>query len=161
MRQEQKTLKLKSVPESINQIERLIEEICEDYNLNHNYLGCITVALTEAFTNALEHGNKRNSEKIIDMNFQKTSSGLYFNVKDEGEGFDYQKIPDVKDDGKEKSFPGRGIFLIKTLADDVNFIGKGNEIEIGFKISSINFETAVDRIEKFKEYSETAQEVLK
>ncbi|MCD4665927.1 MAG: ATP-binding protein, partial [Bacteroidales bacterium] len=66
-----------------------------------------------------------------------------------------------KDDGKEKSFPGRGIFLIKTLADDVNFIGKGNEIEIGFKISSINFETAVDRIEKFKEYSETAQEVLK
>ena len=161
MRQEQKTLKLKSVPESINQVERLIEEICEDYNLNHNYLGCITVALTEAFTNALEHGNKRNSEKIIDMNFQKTSSGLYFNVKDEGEGFDYQKIPDVKDDGKEKTFPGRGIFLIKTLADDVNFIGKGNEIEIGFKISSINFETAVDRIEKFKEYFETAQEVLK
>jgi len=161
MRQEQKTLRLKSVPESINQVEHLIEEICDDFNLNHNYLGCITVALTEAFTNALEHGNKNNSEKIIDVNFQKTSSGLCFNIKDEGEGFDFKKIPDVKDDGKEKTFPGRGIFLIKTLADDVNYTGSGNEIEIGFKISSINYETAVDRIKKFKDYSEPAKEVIK
>lgn len=161
MRQEQKSLRLRSVPESIHQLEGLIEEVCDDYNLNHNYLGCITVALTEAFTNALEHGNKNNPEKMIHIHFEKTSTGLSFNVKDEGDGFDFNAIPDVKDDGKEKVFPGRGIFLIKTLADDVNYVGKGNELGIGFKISSINYETAVDRIKKFKDYTETAKKTVK
>jgi serine/threonine-protein kinase RsbW len=160
MRQEQKSLRLKSLPESIHQLERLIEEVCDDYNLNHNYLGCITVALTEAFSNALEHGNKNNPKKMIDIQFEKTSTGLSFHIKDEGEGFEYNSIPDVKDDGKEKVFPGRGIFLIKTLADDVNYVGKGNEVEIGFKISSINYETAVDRIKKFKDYSESAKKAV-
>jgi serine/threonine-protein kinase RsbW len=161
MRQEQKSLRLKSLPESIHQLERLIEEVCDDYNLNHNYLGCITVALTEAFSNALVHGNKNNPEKMIDIHFEKSSTGLAFRMKDEGTGFDFNSIPDVKDDGKEKVFPGRGIFLIKTLADDVKYVGKGNEIEIGFKISSINYETAVDRIKKFKDYSESAKKTVK
>ena len=82
MRQEQKKLRLRSLPESINQLEGLIEEICDDYNLNHNYLGCITVSLTEAFNNALQHGNKNNPEKFILIDFQKTSTGLYFKIKD-------------------------------------------------------------------------------
>jgi serine/threonine-protein kinase RsbW len=161
MRQEQKTLRLKSVPESIHEVERLIEEICDSNNLNHSYLGCITVALTEAFTNALEHGNKRNPEKFITVNYDKTSTGLVFNVSDEGEGFNFHSIPEIKDDGQEKVFPGRGIFLIKTLSDNVKFVEPGNEIEIGFKISSINYETAVDRIKKLKDYSESAKKVIK
>ncbi len=160
MRQEQKKLRLKSMPESIHRLQGLIEDICDENNLNHNYLGCISVALTEAFNNALEHGNKNNPEKFISIEFQKTSSGLEFRIKDEGDGFDFKSIPDVKEDGKEKTFPGRGIFLIKTLADDVEFVGKGNEIEIGFKISSINYETAVDRLTKFKDYSESAKKVV-
>jgi serine/threonine-protein kinase RsbW len=161
MRQEQKTLRLKSKPESIHQIERLIEEVCDSNNLNHNYLGCITVALTEAFTNALDHGNKRDPEKFITVTFEKTSTGLMFKIKDEGEGFNFHNIPDVKDDGQEKVFPGRGIFLIKTLSDELRFIEPGNELEIGFKTSSINFETAVDRVKKLKDYSESAKKVAK
>ncbi len=160
MKTEQRTLRLQSLPESIHKVEQLVEDICEEYNLNNSYLGCINVALTEAFTNALMHGNKQDPEKIITITFEKKSTGLTFTVKDEGQGFDYQSIPDVKDDGKEKKFPGRGIFLIKSLSDDVNFVGNGNEIEIGFKISSIDFETAVDRIKKLKDYSKTTEKVL-
>ncbi len=161
MKQEQQTLRLKSVPESIHPIEKLIEDICDSNNLNHNYLGCITVALTEAFSNALEHGNKNNPEKIITVSYEKSPTGLSFNITDEGTGFNYHSIPDLKDDGTEKVFPGRGIFLIKTLADDVKFLGSGNELEIGFKISSINFETAVDRMKKFKDYSNSEKNTVK
>lgn len=161
MKQEQKKLRLKSESASIHQLERLIEEICEDFNLNHNYQGCINVAMVEAFNNALIHGNKNDPTKAISIAFSKTSTGLSFSVKDEGKGFDHKSIPDIKDDGKKKHFPGRGIFLIKTLADDVEFNEKGNEVRIGFKISSINYETAVDRIKKFKEYSDSTQKVEK
>ncbi|MCB2221494.1 MAG: ATP-binding protein [Bacteroidetes bacterium] len=156
MKQDQKTLRLQSVPSSLNQLEIMIEEVCDKYNLNHNYLGCITVALTEAFQNALEHGNKNNPGKFITIHFEKNAGGLFFSVKDEGEGFNFKDIPEIKDDGKQKSFPGRGIFLMKSLSDELNFLGNGSEVAIGFKISSINIETAVDRMSKFKEYTETS-----
>ena len=159
MRQEHKTLKIKSLQSNLYQVEHLIEEVCIDYNLEQNYLGCISVAVTEAFQNALIHGNKNNADKFIQIDFEKNSSGLHFRISDEGEGFDFAAIPDVKDDNTEKSFPGRGIFLIKSLADDVTFVGNGNILEIGFKISSINYETAVDRITKLKNYSDSKQKV--
>jgi serine/threonine-protein kinase RsbW len=159
MKQELKILKLKSVTESMNQLEHLIEEVCDQNNLNQTYQGCIAIVLTEAFENALHHGNKQNPEKTITIQFQKTQSGLQFVVKDEGEGFDYQSIPDLKENGHAKVFPGRGTFLIKSLSDDVRYIGNGNELEISFKTSSIDFETAVDRMSKFKEYSDSVQKI--
>ena len=159
MKQEQKHLKLKSSAESINQIDRLVEEVCDKYNLNHNYLGCISVSLHEAFQNAMIHGNQNDPKKSIIVDFEKSATGISFTVKDEGMGFDFGKIPDIKDDGKEKTFPGRGLFLIKSLSDNVVFNEIGNEIQIGFKISSINIETAIDRMEKFKEYSKPEQKV--
>ena len=161
MKQEQKTLRLKSVPESIHQVERLIEEVCNDNNLNHNYLGCISVVLTEVFDNALEHGNMNDPNKFIQIDFEKTSTGLKFCVADEGNGFDYKKIPDIKEDGKEKIFPGKGILLIKLLADEVTYIEPGNRVELGFKTSAINFETSVDRLKKFQDYSVPAKHVAK
>lgn len=159
MIQEQKTLELSSTMENVHQVEALIEEVCEDFNLNNTYLGCITVAVTEAFENAVNHGNNNDPSKKVILNFQKSSTGLSFSIKDEGKGFDYQSIPNAK--GKEDGlhFPGRGVFLIQSLADDVNYVGNGNELEIGFKISSINFETAVDRIKKLKKYSDSVQKV--
>lgn len=157
MKQEQKTLRLKSIPESIHQVERLIEQVCDDNNLNHSYLGCISVVLTEAFDNALKHGNKNDPNKFIQVEFETTSTGLKFSITDEGCGFDYKKIPDNKDDGKDKVFPGKGILVIKLLADEVTFIEPGNRVELGFKTSAINFETSVDRLKKFQDYSVPAK----
>jgi len=159
MIQENKTLEINSTKENVHQVETLIEEICEDFNLNDTYLGSITVAVIEAFENAVKHGNKNDPSKKVIVNFQKSTSGLSFSIKDEGEGFDYQSIPDPKSNKMGLHFPGRGVFLIQSVADDVKYIGKGNEIEIGFKISSINFETAVDRIKKMKNYSDSLQKV--
>lgn len=161
MIQDRKTLNIKTLQSELYKVEHLIEEVCNDYNLEQNYLGCITVAVTEAFQNAIVHGNKNNPDKIIKIEFEKNTSGLQFRISDEGNGFDHTIIPEVKDDGKEKTFPGRGLFLIKSLADDINFIGNGNTLEIGFKISSINYETAVDRISKLKDYSDTKQKVIR
>jgi len=161
MKQAQKTLRLKSVPESINQLEVLVEEVCDAYNLNQTYLGCISVATSEAFQNALIHGNQNDPDKIILVDFQKTSTGVSFTIQDEGDGFDHGAIPNIKDDGKEKTFPGRGIFLIKSLSDNVTFNKDGNEVNIGFKTTGINIETTIDRAQKFKVYIDSAQKIEK
>ena len=161
MKKEHTTLRLKSVPESIHQLEALVEEVCEANNLNHTYLGCISVATTEAFQNALKHGNQDNPDKIITVEYQKTATGVSFTFMDEGGGFDYKAIPDIKDDDKEKKFPGRGIFLIKSLSDSLAFNKKGNEITIGFKTAGIDIETSIDRAQKFQVYKDTSQKIEK
>ncbi len=161
MKKEHKTLRLKSVPESVHKLEILIEEVCESNNLNHTYFGCISVAATEAFQNALTHGNQNDPDKIIVVDYQKTATGVSFSITDEGKGYDYRAIPDIKDDGKEKTFPGRGLFLIKSLSDEISFNEKGNEISIGFKTAGIDIETSIDRAQKFKVYKDSAQKIEK
>jgi anti-sigma regulatory factor (Ser/Thr protein kinase) len=89
------------------------------------------------------------------------STGVTFSIKDEGDGFDFAAIPEIKDDGEEKTFPGRGIFLIKSLSDSVKYNKRGNEIEIGFKTAGIRIETSIDRSEKFKVYRDSTQKIEK
>jgi len=75
-------------------------------------------------------------------------------VEDKGDGFDYDNIPDPTDVTIENSDDlGKGIFLIKSLADEVNFYENGKIIEIIFKIASINNEATIERINMLKAYS--------
>ena len=143
-----------SKPENIHQVEKFVEDICDEYNINNTYFGNILVALTEAVENAMVHGNKKNTAKNVEIIFVSKPEGLSFTVKDEGEGFDINQIPDPTDLSVDpEEIKGRGIFLIKSLADEVNFLTKGKGVEILFKTSSINNEIAVDRINQLKSYS--------
>ena len=145
---------LPSLPENINQVEKFVEDICDEYNINNTYFGNILVALTEAFENAIVHGNGRNPDKNVHIIFTSKPEGLSFIVKDEGEGFDINQIPDPTDINSDPNeSKGRGIFLIKSLADEVKFLENGTSVEILFKISSINSELAIDRINQLKMYS--------
>ena len=146
MTADRKEITIRSLPEDLNHLEKFIEEICTRHNINNTYFGNITVALSEAVQNAFIHGNREDSAREIRVSFRQADSGLSFTVKDQGEGFRFNEVPDPTANGNEEVvFPGRGIFLIKTLADQVTYKGVGNEVEILFKISSINFETLVDR----------------
>lgn len=153
---EQKVLELRSEKESFRQIESLIQEVCDNNNLNDSYLSCISVALSEAFDNAMVHGNGNNPDKKITVEFEKTAAGVNFAIEDEGKGFDSGIFPGIKDDGKEKHYPGRGLFLIHSMVDDVKFVNSGSRIELGFKTAGINIETSIDRVEKMKTYTQVS-----
>lgn len=144
-------LSLKSTKENIHQVERFVEDICDEFNINNTYFGNILVALTEAVSNAIVHGNKNEENKDINITFESKPIGLSFTIQDQGEGFDFNNIPDPTDLAVElKEEEGRGIFLMKALADEVNFLDKGKSIELIFKISSINQELALDRIKQLQ-----------
>jgi serine/threonine-protein kinase RsbW len=147
-----------SIPENIHQVEKFVEDICDEYNINNTYFGNILVALTEAVENAMVHGNKNNPVKNVEITFVSKPEGLSFTIKDEGDGFDINQIPDPTDLNIDpEEVKGRGIFLIKSLADEVKFLTNGKSVEILFKISSINNEMAVDRINQLKSYSGTKE----
>ncbi len=147
---------LESRPENISSIERFVEEICDYYNINDTYFGNILIALTEAFNNAVIHGNKGDASKKIHVVFESKPKGLSFTVSDEGAGYDPDEVPDPLDleiDDANKS--GRGIFLIRSLSDKIEIKNDGSSVEMFFRISGIGHEAMKKRIGHFNEYFQT------
>lgn len=123
-----------SKSENIVFVEKLIEDICSEYKISEDHYGNILVALTEAVNNAIYHGNKSNPDKNIKICFENHNDSISFKVKDEGEGFNFEEIPDPTDPENIEKPNGRGIFLMRHLADKVDFHENGRTVELKFKI---------------------------
>jgi serine/threonine-protein kinase RsbW len=141
-----KTLKLKTLPASIHSLEKFVEDICDENNINNTYFGNILITLTEAMENALYHGNKSDEQKNITISFESRPKGLLFEISDEGTGFDFNNIPDATDVVGNPERKGTGLFLIRTLADEVKFKNNGSTIQIMFHVASINQQMASERM---------------
>ena len=135
---------------NLNIVQQFIEEICDEYNINNNYFGNISVAVNEAVRNAIIHGNKLKHQKKVKISLIRKNYAFTFLIQDEGKGFDFDSIQDPTDINILNA--GTGIFLIKNLADEVTYFNNGSIIEISFFIRSINQTLSNDRAFKLKEY---------
>jgi len=133
---EEQKLRITSRSEDIQLVEKLIEDVCEGYNVSEDYYGNILVALTEAVNNAIIHGNKCNPDKTIDIHFASKQDQLTFTVKDQGEGFDFTNLPDPTDPENIEKPNGRGVFLMRNLADTVEFTDNGRTVALNFRTSA-------------------------
>jgi serine/threonine-protein kinase RsbW len=79
------------------------------------------MALREALANAIIHGNHENPRKHVYVLFCRKRDEVSIAVKDEGQGFDAEKMPDPTSPENAGSVHGRGIYLMKALMDDVRF----------------------------------------
>ena len=129
-------IELSSKLESLSEIENFIDEVCEQYKFGEDHYGNILIALTEAVNNAITHGNNLNPEKKINLNMETTTEDVEFTIKDEGPGFDYNNVPDPTLPENLEKLSGRGIFLMKSLADEVIFEENGTVIKLRFSLSA-------------------------
>jgi len=82
----------------------------------------IELALREALANAIVHGNRNDPRKRIYVNCRCTSDGdVSITVEDEGSGFKHDAVPDPTAPDNRLRTNGRGIYLIRTLMDEVDF----------------------------------------
>ncbi|MFI5163925.1 MAG: ATP-binding protein [Bacteroidia bacterium] len=132
---ENQKLLIPSKSENMVLIEKLVDDVCDLFDIKEDIYGHILVALTEAVNNALQHGNKANPDKQIEITFKIKDNTLYFTVKDEGPGFDFNNLADPTDPKNIEKPTGRGIFLMKHLADSVSFEDKGRKSILEFKLS--------------------------
>ena len=157
MLDKRKELSFKSIPGNIHLVEEFVDLISDEYNINNSYFGNILIAVTEAVTNAIVHGNKMDAEKNIFLKFEIRPKGFAFIISDEGEGFDITTITDPTDvEHNTNPNEGRGIYLIRSLADEVNFSDNGTKIELIFDIASINAELALNRVNQLNSYSKAS-----
>jgi len=128
------TLQLPSKQESITLLENLIEEIADKHKVSEDTFANMMTCLNEAVINAIVHGNKLVAEKKVIVNADVEGKRIIWTVTDEGEGFDYNNLADPTAPENLENLTGRGVFIIKHLADQCIFNSKGNEVELHFKI---------------------------
>ncbi len=131
---EKQSLNFDSKADNIVIAEKLVDDVCKKYSVDEDYYGNILIAVTEAVNNAINHGNRQNPEKKVHVDFIDRGDRLSFSVKDEGEGFDHDALPDPTDPENLEKISGRGVFLMKHLADEVEFSENGTRVEMTFKV---------------------------
>jgi len=117
---------------SISTVESLIDQICIDLDVNEDAYGNVLIAVTEAVNNAIQHGNKLNNNLYVGLFVGDSLNEFCVNVTDEGCGFDYTNLPDPTSPENIEKENGRGIFLMKSLADDIEFEDEGRSVNIYF-----------------------------
>ena len=132
---ENQKLLIPSKSENIVLVEKLVDDVCDLFDIKEDVYGHILVALTEAVNNGLQHGNKANPDKNIEVTFKVKDKKIFFTVKDQGPGFDYTNLPDPTDPQNIEKPTGRGIFLMKHLADSVTFEDKGTKVILEFNLN--------------------------
>lgn len=88
----------------------------------------LQVVLAEAIANAILRGNCECAEKWVDVRAVLAASEIRVHVTDQGPGFDPLRIPDPDCDDRVGASNGRGLFLMRHLADAVAFNPEGNSV---------------------------------
>ncbi len=86
------------------------------------------IALDEAFVNAVKHGNKQDTSKLVRITADLSAKEARFTIEDEGEGFDVNAIPDPRDPENLFKTSGRGVLLIYNIMDQVEYNERGNRL---------------------------------
>lgn len=136
-----------------NDIEVSISSALDNLDLIQVFTDCLTdfmdfdedsahwigMSVRESVTNAMQHGNKLDIDKKVDICYRVSPDRISISVKDQGTGFQVDNIPSPLDTDNLLKPSGRGIFYIRTFMDEVEFRSLdqgGTEVYMMKKISS-------------------------
>ncbi len=131
---------LAALPSSIEQmagLEELVWSIFHKFALPEDAFSVVFMAVTEATSNAIRHGNATNPEKQVKLFADWDGNMLYVCVKDEGMGFNPNTLEDPTDPKNILKEGGRGVFLMRKFADHVAFDDNGSRVTMAFRMSAV------------------------
>ena len=114
-------LTLHSNPKQITRVETFLHKINRVAHLDEIELHKLMVSLTEAVNNAIIHGNKLNETKKVVVQCKLLPDWLVVSVTDEGRGFKPDKVRNPLRKKNLLRNSGRGIFLMRTLMNKVEY----------------------------------------
>lgn len=127
-----KRVRIKSKLTNLRIVENTVDEITSEIGISYNSYGKILISLLEAVNNAIIHGNNASPEKLVVISVSYKKPKLTIKVKDEGEGFSPDKVPDPTKPENIEEANGRGVFIMSKLADEIKYNRKGNCVTIIF-----------------------------
>ncbi len=121
-----------SIKNNILKVEALLNKVNSEFKLEDSDYRNVQMAVSELVLNAIVHGNKEKPEKKVFVRIDYDDETMVIVVQDEGNGFDYEHNPDpTLPENILKPF-GRGIFIVKSLMDNIKYrhTSKGSEFTL-------------------------------
>lgn len=119
----------KSNPEVLPEVETYIVDLAAKHHLDEEQLTKLAMAVSEAASNSILHGNKADSNKLVTVKVLVDENKFTVIFTDQGDGFYPEKVPDPTKPENILKDHGRGIHIMKSYLDDLqyNFTGSGTE----------------------------------
>jgi serine/threonine-protein kinase RsbW len=118
---EQMTLTFPSDLKYLGAVDAAVQDLARELLFSQDAINDLGTALIEACSNAIEHGNKFSPDKVVSVTLRFNGKTFTAIVKDEGAGFDYEKVLREDPEPDPMSERGRGILIMKAFTDDLKF----------------------------------------
>jgi serine/threonine-protein kinase RsbW len=123
-------LTLPSNLKAVGRLEGFLKKLERHVHLDEIQMHKLMVSLTEAVNNAIVHGNKQDPKKKVSVVCEILPGWLLFIVHDEGNGFHPDQVASPLRQENLLRESGRGVFLMRTLMDRVEFERKQTGMEV-------------------------------
>jgi serine/threonine-protein kinase RsbW len=119
-------LKLPGKTDNLELIRNFVSAVARKVGFGDDDISKIELSVDEACTNVIEHAHHRDARRDLDLAIKIDCEKLAVVVTDHGEGFRFKdvQVPDMKTYIAELRVGGLGIFLMKTLMDEVEYHSK-------------------------------------
>jgi serine/threonine-protein kinase RsbW len=121
-----KSLIVENSKQAVDRICAQLLKEAERNGFNKDEIFGAHLAMEEAFTNAVLHGNAADSSKKVTIDYLITPEKIDVSITDEGDGFDPESIPDPRSEENLSKSSGRGVLLMRAYMDVVEFVENGN-----------------------------------
>ncbi|MEM9701865.1 MAG: ATP-binding protein [Planctomycetota bacterium] len=88
------------------------------------------LALEEALMNAIKHGNNQSLDKVVRVACELTSERARIVIRDEGDGFDPEDVPDPTTEENIERPCGRGIMLMRSFMTEISYADGGRQVTL-------------------------------
>ncbi|MEP6569766.1 MAG: ATP-binding protein [Acidobacteriota bacterium] len=114
-------LKFPSRIETVGEAAAAVSEFMNRLGIAADVAFGVDMAVREAVTNAVVHGNKLDDAKFVELRLRNTPAVFEITVHDQGPGFNPNDVPDPTEDENILRTSGRGIFFMRNFMDEVDW----------------------------------------
>jgi len=115
-------LTLPSRIEAVNEAAAAVARMLSDLGADEQIAFGLDMAIREAVTNAVLHGNKQDESKEVHVDIKSSPEAIEISVHDEGQGFNPTEVPDPTAAENIMKTSGRGIFFMRNFVDEVEWL---------------------------------------
>ncbi|MER3416001.1 MAG: ATP-binding protein [Gemmataceae bacterium] len=107
-------------------VQQEILDVLARHQFTERDLFAVKLALEEALVNAIKHGNRFQRHKKVHVSYLVMDDVFFVRIRDEGEGFNPDEVPDPTVPENLERPCGRGLMLMRHYMHAVHFLDKGN-----------------------------------
>ena len=128
---------ISSNPDLLPELEDIIVKLAEQQKMNKDKVNGLALSFSEAASNSIIHGNKLDVNKKIKISVAVDQNRMKIIIKDQGNGFELNSVPDPTSPENILKDSGRGIHIMKSFLDNLtyNFTPTGTEVTLEINLT--------------------------